>query len=103
MAAPGSPPTQPSEHRGWCDCPVLAAQAEIQRLATMGMVLEGYDSARAYVIAALRERHGCHGMQPGYGFCHWDMAISHASARLQTDPNVPAIKGSSDGKSGVYL
>lgn len=101
MAAPGSPQAQPSEHRGWCDCPVLAAHAEIQRLAGMGLVFEGYDPARSYVVAALRERHGCHGTQ--HGMCHWDMAIGHGGA-LRVDEGVPKLKGSSsDGKSGVYL
>lgn len=100
MSAPGSPQAQPSEHAGWCDCPVLAAHAEVQRLATLGLVIDGFDLVRSYVIAALRERHGCRRQRGGY--CYWDMAVGHGGNTLRADESVPRI-GRSGGQTGQYL
>lgn len=104
MPGPGSPQPQPSDHAGWCACPVLAAHTEIQRLTRLGLIVDGYDPARAYVIAALRERHGCRRGQEGVRHCYWNEALGFGSSGLRFDDRVPEISPPRPGRNtGEYL
>lgn len=104
MPGPGSPQPQPSQHAGWCACPILAAHAEVERLAKLGLTISDYNPARTYVIAALRERHGCRrGQSGGPGWCYWADAVSIAGD-MQFDNRVPLIRPQRPGENtGEYL
>lgn len=106
MPGPGSPPAQPSDHAGWCACPILAAHAEMQRLSGLGLEIT-YSHTVAYIIAALREKHGCRrGQKGGPGWCYWYDAVSAASGNLVPDySSVPELRRRREpGKdTGEYL
>jgi hypothetical protein len=105
MPGPGSPQPQPSEHAGWCSCPVLAAARVVGELAETGILVSGYyTAAEPYVIAALRERHGCRKGQAGVTGCYWASAVRSAGV-LKWDERIPDIRPRTPGAhgSGEYL
>jgi hypothetical protein len=90
-----------ADHAGYCPCPVLRAQAEVERLPTLGMEMVGMDVSRSLVIAALRERYGCRG--PGrITICPWDCALGFGGP-MMGGGNRLWVVGQSGKGDGQYL
>jgi hypothetical protein len=93
-----------ADHDGYCACPLLRAAAEVERLAQIGMKLDGYDAARHLVVAALREKYGCRGPRK-VALCPWSAAVPYGRSVSTDDQGVPEVKRNrTPGKdTGEYL
>jgi hypothetical protein len=101
MPGPGSPQPQPSDHAGWCSCPILAAARVLGELAETGMRMNAhYSAAEPYVIAALRERHGCRRGQRGVSECYWASALRYTGV-LEWDKSIPEVRPRTPGAQGT--
>lgn len=92
-----------TDHAGYCECPVLRAAAEIERLRAMtGVELgEFSDVGTALIIGSLRDRYGCHGPRRLDG-CYWQAAMFFRSG-LQLS-RVREIRRKDEGDvPGEYL
>jgi hypothetical protein len=98
-----------ADHDGWCACPLLRVQAEIERMAADGMLATDSVQGRMLtavplVVGRLRERYGCRGPERN-GFCPWSDQL-YVTGMLLPEPGVPEVRRRYGGRSsgtGEYL
>ena len=94
------------DHDGYCRCPLLRAEAEIERLAAATGVERERGGSDALIIGILRDKYGCRGPDRR-GYCYWwkqvpAQPVSPQGARGWAD--LPLLYARRDGdRPGEYL